>query len=222
MAHSKKILLVEGEADKSFFEKMCKKLHLNASVQVALPKDLGEHHNGKGAVFNRLTILLPQLNDGQLTKIAIIVDADYSEHGSGKQKTLDQVSNVLENIGFTLRDREPVQEGFLFKHSDGLEDFGLWIMPNNYSEGMLEDWIIQCINSDEKALFGQADTAVQELPSPKFKPHLESKAKVATWLAWQKTPGHGLYTAMKEGLLDEQSVPYKNLSDWLQKVFNEK
>lgn len=222
MAHSKKILLVEGEADKSFFEKVCKKLSLNAFVQVAMPKDLGENRNSKGAVFNHLPMLLPQLNDGQLTKIAIIIDADYIKHGSGKEKTFDQVSNILEDFDFTLRDSDSDQKGFLFKHSDGLEDFGLWIMPNNYSEGMLEDWIVECVKSDERALFDQAVNAVQQLSPPKFKEHLQSKAQVATWLAWQKTPGHGLYGAMKEGLLDENSVPYKKLSDWLQGFFNDK
>lgn len=222
MTHLKKILLVEGEADKSFFEKMCKKLNLNANVQVALPKNLGETHNGKGAVFNRLPILLPQLNDGQLTKIAIIIDADYIKHGSGKQKTFDQVSNILEGFDFALRESDSDQKGFLFKHSDGLEDFGLWIMPNNHSEGMLEDWIIECVKSDEKALFDQAVNAVQNLSRPKFKAHLQSKAKVATWLAWQKIPGHGLYGAMKDGLLDENSVAYEKLSDWLQGFFNDK
>jgi hypothetical protein len=107
----------------------------------------------------------------------------------------------------------------LFKHSDGLRDFGLWVMPNNNREGMLEDWIIESIKNDEKALFQQATTAVQQLSSPKFKPHLQAKAEVATWLAWQKTPGHGLYSVMKEGLLDENSVPYTQLGNWLKSIF---
>jgi hypothetical protein len=110
-------------------------------------------------------------------------------------------------------------EGLLFKHSDGLRDFGLWVMPNNNREGMLEDWIIESIKNDEKALFQQATTAVQQLSSPKFKPHLQAKAEVATWLAWQKTPGHGLYSVMKEGLLDENSVPYTQLGNWLKSIF---
>ncbi|MCF6346460.1 MAG: hypothetical protein L3J00_08340 [Thiomicrorhabdus sp.] len=222
MAHSKKILLVEGEADKGFFEEMCKILDLNAQVQVALPKELGGTHNTKGGILSHLNILLPQLNDGHLTNIAVIVDADYIKHGSGKQKTFVQVSNILEEFDFTLRDSDSDQKGFLFNHSDGLEDFGLWIMPNNHSEGMLEDWIIECVESDEKVLFDQAVISVQNLSSPKFSAHLQSKAKVATWLAWQKKPGHGLYGAMTEELLDNNSMSYTNLSNWLQKIFNDK
>ena len=61
MDHSKKILLVEGDSDKSFFEKICKKLSLDTIVQVAPPKDLGGRRNSKEAVFQRLEILLKQL-----------------------------------------------------------------------------------------------------------------------------------------------------------------
>ncbi len=219
MANSQKILLVEGETDKSFFEEICKKLSLNTTVQVAPPRDLGGTHNTKGGVLNHLKILLPQLEDGQLTNIAVIVDADYIEHGSGGQKTVEQVSDVLESFDFTLKNSTSNQEGLLFKHSDGLGDFGLWVMPNNNREGMLEDWIIECIKNDETALFQQATTAVQQLSSPKFKTHLQAKAEVATWLAWQKTPGHGLYSVMKEGLLDENSVLYTKLGNWLKSIF---
>jgi hypothetical protein len=219
MANSQKILLVEGETDKSFFEEICKKLSLNTIVRVAPPRDLGGTHNTKGGVLNHLKILLPQLEDGQLTNIAVVVDADYIEHGSGGQKTVEQVSKVLESFGFTLKNSTSNSEGLLFKHSDGLRDFGLWVMPNNNREGMLEDWIIESIKNDEKALFQQATTAVQQLSSPKFKPHLQAKAEVATWLAWQKTPGHGLYSVMKEGLLDENSVPYTQLGNWLKSIF---
>ena len=61
MHHSKKILLVEGDSDKSFFKKICKNLSLNTMVQVAPPKEVGGTHNSKEGVFQRLEILLKQL-----------------------------------------------------------------------------------------------------------------------------------------------------------------
>ncbi|VAW46250.1 hypothetical protein MNBD_GAMMA04-291 [hydrothermal vent metagenome] len=221
MANSKKILLVEGETDRSFFEEMCKKLSLNTLVQVALPRDLGGGYNSKEGVLNHLNVLLPQLEDGQLLNIAVVIDADYIEHGSGGKKTLEKVTDILKSFDFALSGSASSSEGLLFNHSDGLADFGLWVMPNNDGEGMLEDWIKTCIKNDEKALFQQATTTVKQLSSPKFKPHLKSKAEIATWLAWQKKPGCGLYSVMKEGLLDENSVPYKKLAHWLKSVFKD-
>ena len=63
-------------------------------------------------------------------------------------------------------------------------------------------------------------SAVQALPEPpKFSPLQRSKAEVATWLAWQKRPGHGLDSAVREGLLDTGSHGYLQLVAWLNQIF---
>lgn len=58
-----------------------------------------------------------------------------------------------------------------------------------------------------------------DIPTPKFPAHLTSKAEVATWLAWQKQPGHGLYAVIKDQLLDYESPLFKELERWLLNVF---
>jgi len=219
MPYNQQILLVEGDQDKSFFEKICKKLSLDATVQVAPPKDIGGMYNTKGGVFNHLEVLLPLLSDGQITNIAVIVDADYIRHGSGYRKTIEKISEILEDFDFQLKTNLANENGLYFENSDGLHDFGLWVMPNNAQEGMLEDWIKFCVKEDEKILFQHASDVVQNLLHPKFKPHLTTKAEIATWLAWQKTPGHGLYSAIKEELLDENSMTFQNLCQWLKHIF---
>ena len=221
MAQATKILLVEGETDKSFFKKICEHLSLDTTVQVAPPKDLGGTYNTKGGVANHLKILLPQLEDGQITHIAVVVDADYIKHGGGYQKTINTLSDIVEPSGFVLQRNKPVNSGLYFKNSDGLADFGLWIMPDNQQEGMLEDWIKLCIKESEKGLFQQASQAVQKISSPKkFKEHLTTKVEVATWLAWQKKPGHGLYCVMDgDGLLNYESPLFKEIEQWLLRIF---
>jgi hypothetical protein len=221
MAQAKKILLVEGEADKFFFEEICKKLSLETSVLVAPPKDLGGTHNTKGGVMNYLKILLPQLEDGQITQIAAVVDSDYVKHGGGYQKTLETLSKVVKPFGFFLEEQVSSHRGLFFRHSDGLPDFGSWIMPDNQREGMLEDWIKSCLKDDEQALFQQASQAVQNIEKPKFKSHLRSKAEVATWLAWQKKPGHGLYGVLMDELLNENNALFKAIEEWLLQIFNQ-
>jgi hypothetical protein len=220
MANAKKILLVEGEADKSFFKQICKNLSLDNTVKVALPKELGDTHNTKGGVINQLILLQAQLEDGQITNIAAIIDADYKQYGSGKTKTLDDITERLRPSGFEKRRQTPNQAGIYFDHDDGLPTIGLWIMPNNQQEeGMLEDWIKSCIGDDKETLFKKATTVVQQLNSPKFKPHLTTKAEIATWLAWQATPGHGLYHIVYDNLLDENAKEYKQLCQWLKAIF---
>lgn len=90
---------------------------------------------------------------------------------------------------------------------------------DNKEEGMLEDWIKTCISPDEITLFQKACTSVQQLAEPKFKKHLQTKAEIATWLAWQKSPGHGLYAVINNDLLDENCEVYKELCEWLDTTF---
>ena len=217
IAMSEHILLVEGEADKSFFKEICKILGLHASVKVAPPKDVGGSQNNKEGVFNHLPILLNQLGDATVTRLAVVVDADSAAHGGGYQHTINKVAKIVQSYGFTLASNSV--GGVLFQHDDGLADFGLWVMPNNCDEGMLEDWIKDCVHPDENNLFAHAEAVVDTLPQTKFKPIHISKAEVATWLAWQKQPGHGLYRVVEDQLIDANSTLFQELGNWLNHIY---
>lgn len=217
---AKHILLVEGEADKSFFEMVCKNMGLRPRIKVTPPKDIGGTHNSKEAVFNHLPNQLGSLVDEgtELTRLSVIVDADSEDNGGGYNHAIERVAKIVAPYGFTLKPN-PIA-GVLFEHDDGLADFGLWVMPNNGKEGMIEDWIKSCIHSDEHELFTHAQEVVGTLPQTKFQPIHISKAEVATWLAWQKQPGHGLYRIVEDELIDTDSVPYNELSAWLNHIYN--
>lgn len=214
---SKNILLVEGEADRAFFELICKKLALDAFVRVAAPKDLTGSHNTKEGVFNCLPTELKNLGDGQTTRLAVVLDAD-SESNGGFQATLDRMGKIVAPFGYLVSGSSA--GGSIYQNNDGLADFGLWVMPNNAQEGMLEDWVKSCMHSDEQTLFTHAVSAIDALPAPpKFNTIHRSKAEVATWLAWQKRPGHGLYRVVEDDLIDTGSPLYLELSAWLKQVF---
>ena len=217
MAVADRILLVEGESDWSFFVEICKTLELHPSVKVAPPKNVGGFHNTKEGVFNHLPILLSQLGDAQITHLAVVVDADSEDNGGGYQRVIERITKIVAPYGFTLV-FNPVG-GVLFQNDDDLADFGLWVMPNNNDEGMLEDWIKSCVHPDEHELFAHAETVVDTLPQPKFQPIHVSKAEVATWLAWQKQPGHGLYRAVEDQLIDTNSALFKELCVWLTHIY---
>ncbi len=218
MAMTDRILLVEGEADRSFFVEVCRTLELHTSVIVAVPKDVGGSHNTKEGVFNHLPTQLKQLDDASITRLAVVVDADSEDNGGGYKHVIDRVAKIVTSYGFTLASN-PVG-GVLFQHNDGLADFGLWVMPNNCDDGMLEDWIKSCVHENEHELFEHAEIVVDTLPQTKFKPIHISKAEVATWLAWQKQPGHGLYRAIEDELIDTNSALFKELSVWLTHIYS--
>lgn len=218
----KNILLVEGEADRSFFEVICRQLSIDATIRVAAPRDLmalQTTQNTKEGVFNLLPELLKQLEDGTTEKLAVVVDADSLVNGGGFQRACDRVGSIAKPAGFGLALGKSVT-GIVFENNDGLADLGLWVMPNNDAEGMLEDWIKQCLHPGEGALYQHASASIDAIPNgPKFKPLHRTKAEVATWLAWQEKPGHGLYQAVKPELLDKSAPLYAGLHAWLKHVF---
>jgi hypothetical protein len=221
MVEAQNILIVEGDADKSLFEKICRKIELETSVKVAVSKDLGGTHNSKEGVLKTLRDFLPLLQSAdKVTRIAVVVDADYSaHHGLGYERTIEKITSIVQIAGFE-RDNEN-QAGIIFNNPDSSGSFGLWVMPDNQNEGMLEDWIKNCIVDTELTLFQQATNTLQQLTNRKFPDHLLSKAEVATWLAWQKKPGHGIYSVIKDDLLDLEHPLFKELERWLIKVFTD-
>lgn len=218
---AKNILLVEGKSDEVFFGALYKTLGLSAKVQVAPPLEVGGSSNNKEGALNHLPVLLNQLPDGQLERLGVIVDADYSAAGGlGYQRTVDRVSEIVLKSGFSRPKPIGKSGGLAFSSADGFHDFGLWVMPDNHNDGMLEDWIKSSIVQSESPLLTQAQQAVGALKEPKFKQLHLSKAEVATWLAWQRNPGRGFESAVTELLLDRQARPMDLLEQWSRHIFD--
>lgn len=226
-AERDQLLLVEGESDRPFFERVCDELKLSAQVQVAPPRVRGGSHNNKEGVFRLLPTLIMQLNDGSLKRLSVVVDADFDPGGGlGYQRTLDRFAAVLNAKGYTLATTPPQLRGMTFKHSDGLPDLGLWIMPGNRRDGALEDFITMCVSQPEQPLFQHAERVVSELPQrvvtvppqPKFSAAQRTKAEVASWLAWQRLPGRDLAFTLEEDLLDRNSPSFIGFTEWLRRI----
>ena len=216
------ILLVEGESDRGFFEQVCKLLHLNITIKVAIPKDFqGNARNTKQGVLISLQRLLNDILDenAETKLLAIVIDADYkNKHGLGFEATLNQVEKIAADYDFSLNQSK--DNGLIFNHIDGNAKFGLWIMPNNQDNGELEDFVKSCIKHDEHTLFNHAVEIVEQLPEKRFDITDNSKAEIATWLAWQKKPSHGIYISLKDSLLDENNALFEQLKNWLNHIYH--
>lgn len=220
MSATSHILLVEGKSDEAFYNEVFKKINIKASVKVAPPRSLGGQANNKEGVFSLLPALLKQLTDGSLSRLAVVVDADFvAAHGLGFARTLERLTAILRGFGFDAVQR-PGVSGFLFTHAEGFHDVGVWIMPNNRDDGMLEDWIKLSLDPAEQNLFTQAVNSCAALKAPKFKPIHKIKANVATWLSWQAAPGRGMEYSIQENLVDWTSPSGQHLVSWLVHVFS--
>ncbi|WP_348944735.1 DUF3226 domain-containing protein [Chitinibacter sp. FCG-7] len=214
-----RLLLVEGEADRAFFELLCRSQTILAGINVAPPVEVGGRKNTKQGVLNLLATLIGDLNDGRLQALAIVVDADWVANGGGFANTVSQVTREVAAQGYDTLPIALAAGGLIYKHNDGLPDLGVWVMPDNASEGMLEDWIKQSVLPAERGILAQAEMTVACLVVPKFNANRLSKAEVATWLAWQKRPGEGLYYAVEGNLLDSTAALHIGLVQWLKTVF---
>ncbi len=216
-----KVLLVEGYGDKIFFTKLLEVISLDVKVKVLTPTETEAPKDGKIELIRKLP---SNLKGSEYTHLAVVVDADYPppmSNGMGYEGTIGQVSKKISDRGY---DTEPEQigNGLVFKHSGSLNPFGLLVMSNNLKDGMFEDWIKTAINNAEKPLFDIAIDAVKKLPQPtKFQSIHQSKAEIATWMAWQRKPADGFNSENKiQELLDFDSEPMKQLIEWLNHIYN--
>jgi len=223
----KNILLVEGSNDKAFFERICKKHGLNYTVKVSNPVDFVPSDKGgfnsKQGVINSLETLLPLLEDedSAFNKIAIILDADITgDNNGGFSKTISQVEGKA--VDFKYNKHSHCNPGIELKHTDkNMHALGVWVMPDNKSDGTIEDWIKNKIIESERQLFDHACKVVSNLPVTKFSDNSIAKAELATWLSWQNQPGRTVAYTLKDGneLIDINDVKYKGLIDWLTNFF---
>lgn len=219
---TKGVLIVEGKSDYFFFKKLCKKNGFNEiEIEVYTPDNFNDRETKQG-VINILQILIKLVVAFYVDRLGIIVDADYVENGGGLDNTLSQIYEKIKDHGYSKEYKKFENTGIYFESDKGLPKIGVWVMPNNLDEGMIEDWILSICNPIEQPFLDMVVQKVEGVKPIKFKEIHKSKAISSTWLAWQKKPGLGFFYLFKENLIDEQHTNYKNWIDWMNKIFIEK
>ncbi|MBJ6610460.1 MAG: hypothetical protein JG718_08900 [Candidatus Thiothrix moscowensis] len=225
------LILVEGADDKWFFTVLLEKIQLTANIYPPAESDCGIEGNGIDNLLDSIPVLLKQLSTKQLDRLAIIIDADTSTNNFGFEARRNQIKSIIEPFGYHIPEQKPEQyQGELFSHSRGFAPVGLWIMPNHCSDGMLEDFILPCIEhlgrKEVLDIVGDslADIKSREtLTAIRFSDAHESKVRLSTWLDWQKKPNNcrqlSPACALKEGWLKPEHANIKALTHWLQQVF---
>ncbi len=220
---AKNILLVEGASDQKFFNQLLGDFSNQVEIEPKIPRDVDAkiYRNGLQPLYKQLKLQVDLLIRGQVSKLGVIVDADHVTHaqnGFGNRRS--QLTSILQDKGFIISDT-PEQEniGEVFKHPSGAE-IGIWIMPNHFSDGMIEDLFISTIFSNQHTLLNHAKDTISNLGELKtFAKHHEAKAHLSTWLAWQKEPGISPSYAYYQGLFEKDHPNFLALTTWLTRVF---
>ncbi len=198
------VLLVEGRDDLFVFTNIFEKHKVNESFKII----------DKEGVDNILKGL-PIYAKSDLATIGIIIDAD-----SGILQKWRRLKSVLSEIGYVVPNK-PLDGGTIIR-DENLPVFGVWIMPDNNENGMLEDFVKYLIPSSDKIMPFIEETLdlLESKKINKYKPIHKSKASIHTWLAWQKTPGTPMGLAINKTYLDTNQKLCKSFVDWINKFYN--
>src|ERR1035437_659615 len=169
-----KKFLVEGNDDQHVIWALCNQFKINQTFDVL---------NCEG--IENLFVQIPvRLKQTEVDTIGIIIDAD-----TDLKSRWDNLKKIFKGQGIILPLELP-EEGLIVK-STGSITIGIWIMPSNNVNGMLEDFIAFLVPNDDMLLPIVKDNLniIESKQLNKYKSIHKSKAVIHSWLAIQEDPG---------------------------------
>jgi len=198
-----KKLLVEGQNDLHVVSALCKKYQITENFDIIdcegvenLIKQIGTRFKGYG-----------------VNTVGIIIDAD-----ADLQTRWNSLYNTLTSIGFIVPKNFP-KDGLIIENET--QKVGTWIMPNNDSDGILENFISFLIPKDDK-LLPVADDILTEIEIQglnKYSSKDKPKAQIHTWLAWQEEPGTPMGLSITKKYLSTDDVVCQQFVKWVTELF---
>ena len=203
-----KILLVEGTDDEHVIKHICRSYEI-AHLDEVRPE---------GGAAKLLQAIPNQLGDlyGDGDALGVVIDADDSPDARWQS-----LRDIFVNAGYPNVPRRPDPDGTILESPEEalLPRAGVWIMPDNRSPGILEDFLRFLIPNQPNPLFAHAERSVATVPERRFGENDTPKALIHTWLAWQNEPGKPYGTAITARFLDSRLPEAQALAGWLGRLF---
>ena len=200
--HTQK-LLVEGNDDQHIIWALCEMFTIPEVFDVIDCGGIDNLHKSISLRFKQTGV----------KTVGIVIDADVDL----KSRWLC-VKNLLLDQGFNMPEDLP---------SDGLVSLngnikvGVWIMPQNDTNGMLEDFVSFLIPENDE-LLPIVDATLNEIESRKLNKYSlihKSKARINSWLSWQEDPGTPMGLSITKRYLTTDNETCRLFVDWLQRLF---
>ena len=202
------ILLVEGTNDEHVVKHICGNRGVPRLDEV---KPLGNVEN----LVDAIPVQLKAAEEGDV--VGVVVDAD-----TNLDTRWQSIHAALVKVGYDGVPSQPVVDGTILDASAGvhLPRVGVWLMPDNRTTGILEDFLRFLVPLPSPLLDHMQDS-VATIPQAdrRFRKVSEPKAVIHTWLAWQKEPGMPLGAAISARFLDANVSQVDVLVAWLMRLF---
>lgn len=196
------LLIVEGVDDEKVIGALFK-AHAITNWEIRASK----------GIERMIATLETQLKSFDHSLFGIVVDADQDQQGRWQS-----VRSVLEKFGCLDLPKTASPAGTIAKKPDGTK-VGVWIMPDNTTPGMLEDFLHR-LGPPEDPLWGHVNTFIDTIPPQHAKcpPHRITKARVHAWLSVQEEPGKPLGVAITARYLDATSPATEPFLQWIRNL----
>ena len=203
----RKILLVEGRDDEYVLKHLCGQRGVQSLDEIT----------SLGNVERLLENFPVRLKESDVEALGLVIDAD-TDIAARWQSLRDR----LRKAGYQNVPGDPVVTGTILHPSPKtlLPRVGLWIMPDNQTKGILEDFL-RFLVPPGSGLFSHVESSVASIPDEerRFSQLAQPKAIIHTWLAWQADPGKPLGTAITAKFLDPHVAQVDVLVAWLKELF---
>ena len=125
-----------------------------------------------------------------------------------------QIRQILINSNLYSNIPDNCPQGGAIIYPDNIDDIkiGVWIMPDNDDNGMLEDFVAFLIPDGDK-LLPEVDSVLANIEAKglnMYKSIHHSKARIHTWLAWQEDPRTPMGSAVTKKYLT--TTPFVSIS----------
>jgi hypothetical protein len=154
------------------------------------------------------------INSSKTRALGVMVDANtrlVERYRSFRQTCLSHFPDIPERIP---------REGLVVSNAG--QRLGLWMMPDNGSDGYLEGFLAGLVPVSSQSLWAHAvesaNKAKVELGAPYLDAH-SAKARFYTWLAWQDTPGRPPGETIKKGHLDARAPSARAFVEWFLRLY---
>lgn len=206
---NRRILLVEGVDDKHVMMHIC--------GNHGIPRlDEIKQHGGASRLLESVPVQIKASEEGDV--VGLIVDADTDLGARWRS-----IRGRIVAMGYNNAPEVPVPDGTILDPPAGtlLPRLGIWIMPDNRANGILEDFL-RFLVPQPNALLERVEQSVADIPNEERRfrlPEDEPKAIIHTWLAWQREPGKPFGTAITARFLDPNLAQGHVIASWLRRLF---
>jgi hypothetical protein len=177
--------------------------------------------NGKTGALKALNVAI---KTEELDRIGLVIDADFSETSNPVNDTWQSISRIFTANGYQNVPIRPNSDGTIVQQ-EGKAQVGIWIMPDNLSEGYLEHFFEQLIVGNDAFLIEAHQITEGFITAERHRfalVHLQ-KAKINTWLAWQKSPELSMGLALRDysqmGFINLENAVSNQFFNWLNLTF---